>query len=240
MPLVIPDNPGWRAYERQIEDQLRKIAPNATITFDAKLPGRHSGTDRQVDVLVEGEFKGYGPTQMAVDCKFFSSNVTVTGADTFVGYVDDLDVELGLLVTTKGFSESAQRRLRAVKGLRYQIIPFEKIDDWEPPIAFCRVCREARHPDAPPGVAYLDPVHSEVAGGDLATAVGACDRCDTVHVECACGTVAAVYEAEEGSWRECDGGCGMEFRVAPIEYDRDAIPISTNPQERVSFRQQQP
>jgi hypothetical protein len=153
--------------------------------------------------------------------------------------MDDLDVELGLLVTTKGFSESAQRRLMAVKGLRYQIIAFDQIDQWEPPIVFCGICREARHPDAPPGAIYLEPVPPEVDGAELAAGTGACDRCDAVHVECAsCGSVMGVHEAEEGTWLECDGGCGMEFRVAPVEYDRKGIPVVSSAQARVSFRQQ--
>lgn len=233
LDMSTPD-PEWRQYERQIEDQLREIAPDAKITFDARLGGRFSGTDRQVDVLVEGEFKGYGRARMAVDCKFFSTNVTVTGADTFVGYVDDLGVDLGLLVTTKGFSKSAERRLKSARGLRFQIIPFEKISDWEPPTEFCTVCAEARGPDAPPGVVFLEPIAPETFRDDPLSAVGICDRCDAVHVECACGTVTPVHEAEEGQSRECEGGCGTTFRVAPVELDRDQVPVSLDPLERLS------
>jgi hypothetical protein len=238
MPPVVlkEEEPDWRKYERQIEAELRKIAPDAETTFDAKLPGRFSQTNRQVDVLVEGEFKGYGPTQMAVDCKFFGSNVSVTGADTFVGYMDDLDVELGLLVTTKGFSESAQRRLQAAKGLKWRIIPFEEIEDWEPPLATCDICASARGPELPPGVIYFEPPAPEVQGAALASGVGLCDRCDSVHVQCTCGAVTGFHEAEADKWRECDGGCGVEIFVADIELDSSAVPTNWDAGTRVSFR----
>jgi hypothetical protein len=228
--------PYWRRYERQIEAELRKIAPKATITFDTKLPGRYSQTNRQVDVLVEGEFRGYGPTRMVVDCKFFRSNLSVTGADTFVGYMDDLHVELGLLVTTKGFSESAQRRLTAAKGLKWRIIPFEEIENWEPPLATCDICASVRGPEVPPGVIHFRPPAPEVEGAALVTGVGRCDRCAAVHVECTCGAVTGFHEAEADTWRECDGGCGVGIRVADVELDDDYVPTNLDLRTRVSFR----
>lgn len=90
----------WRKYERQIHDRLVKMAggENAEVIFDGRLPGRLSGTERQVDVLVRGEFAGgVGEATMAVDCKCFSKKVDV---EAFVGLVDDVGTDLGLIVTT--------------------------------------------------------------------------------------------------------------------------------------------
>jgi hypothetical protein len=53
--------PLWKQYEAQIAENLRgRAAPRARITFDdrgqLKLPGRFSGVERQIDILVEGDF----------------------------------------------------------------------------------------------------------------------------------------------------------------------------------------
>jgi Restriction endonuclease len=232
------DEPEWRQYERQIHERLLGVAGrDAEVQFDQMLRGKHSGADRQVDVLVTADFPGFGHARMAVDCKYFSSKINLTGADRFVGYIDDLPVDLGLLVTTQGFTEAAKRRVQSAGRLRWDIVPFDELEDWEPPLAFCQVCREARHPDSPPGVVWMEPFAPTMTppGGEFARAAGACEYCGSVHVECQCGAVRGVYEAEEGEWLECYGGCGMEFRVVN-EYDRKGIPLTTNPHEMVEFR----
>ena len=45
--------PAWEQYEEQILEQVREWAgPDATIEFDKRLPGKESGGDRQIDILV--------------------------------------------------------------------------------------------------------------------------------------------------------------------------------------------
>jgi hypothetical protein len=69
--------------------------------------------------------------------------------------------------------------------------------------------------------------------------VGACDRCQAIHLRCSCGVLTGVHEGEEGQELEC-AGCGLSFVVDPVELDRDAIPVNDSPQHRVHVRDAPP
>jgi len=61
----VGSEPAWKAYERQIYARLKAAAgADADLTFDKdgrqRLPGKFSGIDRQVDVLVRGKVGGIG------------------------------------------------------------------------------------------------------------------------------------------------------------------------------------
>lgn len=43
----------WREYEGEIEAQFRQAYPSAQITHDAKLIGKFSKVERQIDLLIE-------------------------------------------------------------------------------------------------------------------------------------------------------------------------------------------
>jgi hypothetical protein len=45
--------PEWRKYELEVHAELVATYPESAVHHDVKLPGSLSGTDRQVDVLVE-------------------------------------------------------------------------------------------------------------------------------------------------------------------------------------------
>lgn len=103
--------PAWKQYEQQIADRIRSRAKGpVTITTNTTLPGRLSGTPRQIDILVEGSFAGVADASMVVDCKCWSSKIDVQDMETFIGMLEDVGVPLGMLMTTKGFTSAAQRR----------------------------------------------------------------------------------------------------------------------------------
>lgn len=126
--------PAWRHYEQQITDRIRERATGpVTITPDTALPGRLSGVDRQIDILVQGSFASVADATMIVDCKCFSENVDVKDVEAFLGMLEDVDVHLGMLVTTKGYSQAAERRARRVLQ---EVVPlvdiavFEEAASW--------------------------------------------------------------------------------------------------------------
>jgi hypothetical protein len=213
----------WRKYEQQIYERLHEIAEGADVRFDQKLRGRFSKVDRQVDVFVEGDFPGFGKATMGVDCKCFSEEVDVIHVEAFLGLIEDIGTDMGLMVTTIGYTPAAKNRAATgPRGIRLDIVPYEELAEWEPPWHFCDACNSpdddwfgvvdfGRLPDidGPPGC-------------DLVQSVGRCDRCQTPHVECACGVITPVYS--EGDWTECEGGCGTEFKVVE-ETDRKGVPL---------------
>ncbi len=115
--------PEWRQYERYVYKQLVEWGgKDSTVEFNKELTGRLSDTERQVDALVTGGYAGKiakGVTA-AVDCKFYSRNIDITAVEAFISFVDDLDVDLGLMITTKGYSKGAQRRRRG--GIKLEVV----------------------------------------------------------------------------------------------------------------------
>jgi hypothetical protein len=130
--------PLWKVYERQIYDGLRaKAAPDADVTFDdggrQRLQGRYSGTDRQIDVIVRGHFASLdGEQLMIVDCKCFARPINVIDVEAFGGLVDDVGADLGLLVTTNGYSDAAKRRAEHIRGMRIDVVKLDDLARWVP------------------------------------------------------------------------------------------------------------
>jgi hypothetical protein len=227
----------WRRYEEEIYEMLRaKAEPGALVSFDAKLPGLLSGTKRQVDVYVEGEFAGGlmpRPLRMVVDCKHWSSTVNVDDVGKFVDLVSDVGADLGLLVTTAGFSPAAQTRALHAGGVQVEVITFEQLAAWQPTFASCQVCEVDPESDAMPGMMFLERYAPQGEVSSELIYVGMCDRCQAVHIRCECGAETGVYEAEEGEAFECSGGCGQMYSVDPIALDSSAVPLNDNPHDRV-------
>jgi hypothetical protein len=231
------DERDWRQYESQIFERLKNMAgEDAVLEFDAALAGRFSRVDRQVDVHVRGSFAGaIASGTMAVDCKCFTRKVNVKDVEAFMGLVDDVGTDFGLLVTTEGYSEAAKQRA-AARGMRIDIVPYGELSDWEPPFQFCGVCTDWDSDHAPGGV-NIDrfvPGH-EPPGGEHAVGAGACDRCQAIYMECSCGTVNHAIEFQHGEWLECEGDCGVEWK-AEVEVDRKGVPVTSDPHEQVEFR----
>jgi hypothetical protein len=124
----------WRDYEDHIFEKLSEWAgPDAQVLFDQQRIGRFSQTPRQIDVLVSGRFAGITDRDItaAVDCKYYTRTIDVKQVDEFIGYVDDVATDLGLLVTNKGFTPAALQRAK-VPGIELKVI-VASIDDLPAP-----------------------------------------------------------------------------------------------------------
>lgn len=113
----------WRKYEEYIRESLKEWADGeAKVKLDQKLP-ELSGVPRQVDALVTGRFAGNVEQDItaAVDCKRYSRKVHVKHVQAFIGLVEDVQTDLGLLLTNKGFTEAAMNRAR--RGIKLHVVP---------------------------------------------------------------------------------------------------------------------
>jgi hypothetical protein len=54
-------------------------------------------------------------------------------------------------------------------------------------------------------------------------------------MECSCGMINAQTDFVHGVWQECEGGCGVEWKVE-FEVDREGMPVSLDPRDSVEFR----
>ena len=69
---------------------------------------------------------------MVVDCKCFNRNVDVRHIEAFAGFLEDVNVDLGLLVTTAGFSQAARSRAEHVRGMRLDVVELDDLALWLP------------------------------------------------------------------------------------------------------------
>ncbi|MET7426156.1 restriction endonuclease [Dactylosporangium sp. NPDC005555] len=121
-------------YENGVADVLAYLAGDAAVVQrNVRMPGRRSGTDRQIDVLVVGALFGTGSASMVVDCKRYASALDVNDIGTFVSLVEDVGADIGLLVGTSGASQAAQQYADSVRGIRLNVFSLDELAAWSPP-----------------------------------------------------------------------------------------------------------
>jgi hypothetical protein len=123
----------YREYESGVADVLSYVlGPEATVQRDVRLPSRSGPRKRQVDVLVRGRLFGLDDATLAVECKRWKRKITVGDAERFLAFLDDIRADLGLLVTTVGYSPAAQDRLQHERGTRGEIVTLDELAMWSP------------------------------------------------------------------------------------------------------------
>lgn len=121
----------WKNYESEILTYFEETYPETTITFDKKIIGKYSKTERQIDIFIEGEIAGY-EIKIVVDCKYFSKNIDVKKVESFCSMVEDVDAHQGVLITKKGYSKAAiNRAYYENQKVELDIINFDKIKEFQ-------------------------------------------------------------------------------------------------------------
>ena len=94
----------WNLYEHKVHEKFRELYPEAIIQYNVKLRGLKSKRSRQVDSLVSDEINGIG-YRIAIDAKYFTKKIDVKAVESFLGFLNDVGVEKGVLVSQKGFTK---------------------------------------------------------------------------------------------------------------------------------------
>ncbi|MEU4954380.1 restriction endonuclease [Streptomyces lavendulae] len=102
----------WRAFEETVTKWVTDLDPRATVTHDARLKGRMSGIERQIDVLISGRLAGT-EVKIVFECKRYERSVGLATVEEFIGKLHDLDVDRGVLcvfgsITAPAFSRLAR------------------------------------------------------------------------------------------------------------------------------------
>jgi len=119
----------WKQYETEIYNKLKSEFPEVNITFDGKILGHQSRVERQIDVLAIGKFLGQEIT-VAVECKYYSKKIDVKIVDGFIGFLEDVKADIGIIITNQGFSPAARNRAEA-KKIRLEILTFEEFEEYD-------------------------------------------------------------------------------------------------------------
>ena len=103
------DMADWKRYEREIEDQFRQSYPSAQITSNAKLLGKFSKVERQIDLLIEEQASDFA-FRIVVDAKHRGRKIDVGDVEAFLGLTRDVEAHTGMMAALEGYTPAAVNR----------------------------------------------------------------------------------------------------------------------------------
>lgn len=201
----------WKIYEKKIYNILKVKGQSCIFKTNDRIDGHFSGVKRQVDISMRGEMVGHEILGV-VECKCFNKKIDVKIVDSFIGFLEDVGANLGIIVTNKGYSKAAKNRAK-IKGIRLDIVEFDTIEEYEFDWDICQLCDPGD--EKPPAIIYWSNPHG-IDNEEISKIVqfGRCDWCNSISIKCqSCGAITPVYEGDYNKVIECEGGCGLEFKV---------------------------
>ena len=99
----------WQDYEREIEQQFREAYPAARITANAKLLGKFSKVERQIDLLIEEQTADFS-FRIVVDAKHRGRKIDVGDVEGFLGFTRDVEAHTGMMIALEGYTSAAVNR----------------------------------------------------------------------------------------------------------------------------------
>lgn len=201
----------WKQYEAQIFNKLSSEFRDCQITANDHIYGNFSRVMRQVDIAIRGTLAGKEILGV-VECKHFSRNVDVKVVDSFVGFLEDVGANVGIIITTQGYTKAAKNRAQ-IKLIHLDVVDFNRFDEYEFEWDSCELCDPG--PEHPPAMLSWYGGEGMVEGDNSsAVLVGRCDWCNGIHIRCtACGSMRGVGEGDYEESLECYGACGLVFEV---------------------------
>jgi len=103
------------------------------VTRNAQLPGRHSFTDRDIDVLIEGKFAMLD-MRIAIESKNYNDRIGVEKVEAFCTKLKDVDVHTGVMVSAASFTKPARNTAAANNIQLFQVYDQSVSDEalWVP------------------------------------------------------------------------------------------------------------
>ncbi|MFZ5351547.1 MAG: restriction endonuclease [Bacillota bacterium] len=203
----------WKDYENEIFDKFSYEFRDHEVTKEANVTGRFSRVNRHADILIRSRHEGSNLLGI-VECKYFSKKIDVETVDSFIGLLEDIGANLGILITNEGCTKGAKNRAQ-ISGIRLDIIDFKDLDEYHYDFEFCKLCKSSSSKTS--GIIWYNDVfsHQDGAGNQFLFDIGHCDKCESLHLHChKCGNTTAFIDNDSGSPVECSGGCGFKYFVS--------------------------
>jgi len=99
----------WKDYEGEIVAHLRECYPNAKITSDARILGRFSKVERQIDLLIEEQASDFS-FRIVIDAKFRGRRIDLNDVESFLGFIGDVGAHTGMMIALEGYTPAALSR----------------------------------------------------------------------------------------------------------------------------------
>ncbi|MCA9620180.1 MAG: restriction endonuclease [Myxococcales bacterium] len=118
-----------KMYEKLAAAVQRQLDEAADIQHDVKVVGVRSGKKRQIDVAMRGRI-GSKAVLIVAECRNYKRAIDVPKIDAFVGFLDDVQADAGIMVTTVGYSDAALQRAFS-EGIETWVLRPASDEDWE-------------------------------------------------------------------------------------------------------------
>jgi hypothetical protein len=99
----------WKQYEQEISKYFQSEYPSAQITYNARIPGKFSKIERQVDLLVEEHAADFR-IRIIVDGKYRDKRIDVNDVEAFLGLLRDVGAQQGVMISREGYTKAAINR----------------------------------------------------------------------------------------------------------------------------------
>jgi len=121
----------WKEYERQIEQEFRQAYPHAQIRYDAKVVGKFSKVERQIDLLIEDQASDFS-FRIVVDAKHRGRKIDVNDIEAFIGLARDVEAHTALMIALEGYSEAAVNRAHNDDlDIILDVLNFDELRQWQ-------------------------------------------------------------------------------------------------------------
>ncbi len=195
-------NSKWKEYEwlvaKLIHDEDTS-ATSRTVTYDKKVLGKISRQQRQIDILIEEKINGIEAVTI-VDCKDRKRNIDIKSIESFIGMVDDVKADYGIIYSPKGYTSGAISRIEDRTDIILLYFDWESANIIRETASIpnrlqdsCVVCCKD---NTFPGLLVWEHAYPVIVDGIFCLyATGQCLRCKTEYIWCeSCGIMTPVSD----------------------------------------------
>jgi len=124
--------------------ELLKKYPEAKIELRKKILGK-SNTSREIDVYAEIPL-GFHTYKTAIECKNYNDTIGIETVDAFLGKLQDIEVDKGILVTKSGYTGPAKKSARE-HGLDLIELRKPAEEDWQGRLKVIHIQMQMYYPE---------------------------------------------------------------------------------------------
>jgi hypothetical protein len=99
----------WKKFEKSVLEYQKLFIPNGNVKYNDKILGKITETYRQVDISITAKIGNY-EILIAIDCKDHKEPLDVKTIEEAKGLFEDIGVNKGVIISSKGFSKTALTR----------------------------------------------------------------------------------------------------------------------------------
>ncbi|MDP1979396.1 restriction endonuclease [Undibacterium sp.] len=138
--------PTWQRYERLVARLVAdQLSTAYCVTPNAKVEGKLSNQQRQIDVLIDSRHDTDNRTRVIIDAKMHKRPVDIKEVEAFQGLMNDVGATHGYLVCPNGSTSGAERR--AQEAISIRLLPLDRLENFDPstwPSCLHPACKKGR------------------------------------------------------------------------------------------------